>query len=382
MDQIENYILNAVNCSSHVQENLIDHVRWLKNDPIRAKLSVSRPIARHSWGIPVPNDPQHVMYVWFDALINYLTSAQMSNQSRTSYWPPSVQIVGEEISRFHCIYFPAILLAAGYELPESVFVHGHWTVNGEKMGKSKANFVSLSEMAEIVDFQYDGIRWALLTATGHGSADYSNDMLRNVTLSRISNLLEISTDHNSNPLQIYPKFTLRHIPDDEIVFIIKSLPGQFKQLVSDGKIEKALGMTIETIDRGCSIMEKSRPETFDLANPTDRAKLNTGNFFFLGIIMKILDSVIFTIYELLRVCAILLQPAIPESSTNILNRLGVPLHLRNIEHAESSFLSTSEYIGNELGPVSEILYRTESPKLKKLYENNNISIDSIEFKVS
>ena len=141
-------------------------------------------------------------------------------------------------------------------------------------------------------------------------------------------------------------------------------------------------MTIETIDRGCSIMEKNRPENFDLANPTDRAKLNTGNFFFLVIIMKILDSVIFTIYELLRVCAILLQPAIPESSTNILNRLGVPLHLRNIEHAESSFLSTSEYIGNELGPVSEILYRTESPKLKKLYENNNISIDSIEFKVS
>ena len=205
-------------------------MRWLKNDPIRAKLSVSRPIARHSWGIPVPNDPQHVMYVWFDALINYLTSAQMSNQSKTPYWPPSVQIVGEEISRFHCIYFPAILLAAGYELPESVFVHGHWTVNGEKMGKSKANFVSLPEMAEIVDFQYDGIRWALLSATGHGSADYSNDMLRNVTLSRISNLLEISTDHNSNPLQVYPKFTLRHIPDDEIVFIIKSLPGQFKQL--------------------------------------------------------------------------------------------------------------------------------------------------------
>ena len=132
MDAIENYILNAVNCNSDVQENLIDHVRWLKNDPTRARLSVSRPIARHSWGIPVPDDPQHVMYVWFDALINYLTSAQMSSQSKTSetYWPPSVQIVGEEISRFHCIYFPAILLAAGYELPESVFVHGHWTVKG------------------------------------------------------------------------------------------------------------------------------------------------------------------------------------------------------------------------------------------------------------
>ena len=98
------------------------------------------------------------------------------------------------------------------------------------MGKSKANFVSLPEMAEIVDFQYDGIRWALLSATGHGSADYSNDMLKNVTLSRISKLLEISTNHNSNPLQIYPNFAIRHIPDDEIVFIIKSLPEQFKRL--------------------------------------------------------------------------------------------------------------------------------------------------------
>ena len=258
MDQIEHYILNAVNCSSHVQENLIDHVRWLKNDPIRAKLSVSRPIARHSWGIPVPNDPQHVMYVWFDALINYLTSAQMSNQSKTSYWPPSVQIVGEEISRFHCIYFPAILLAAGYELPESVFVHGHWTVNGEKMGKSKANFVSLPEMAEIVDFQYDGIRWALLSATGHGSADYSNDMLRNVTLSRISNLLKLSTDHNSNPLQIYPKFTLRYIPDDEIVFIVKSLPGQFKRL---GKTNRVIQQSVDSRLRVRPSAQKSSLKT-------------------------------------------------------------------------------------------------------------------------
>ena len=70
--------------------------------------------------------------------------AQMSDQSNATCWPPSVQIVGEEISRFHCIYFPAILLAAGYELPESVFVHGHWTVNGEKW-ESRKSIWSLSQ---------------------------------------------------------------------------------------------------------------------------------------------------------------------------------------------------------------------------------------------
>ncbi len=94
-------------------------------------LSISR--TSFKWGIPVPIDPKHVIYVWLDALVNYLTSAGYPEASYVQKWPPQIQIIGKDILRFHAVFWPAFLMSAGIPLPEAIFSHGWWTVSGEKM---------------------------------------------------------------------------------------------------------------------------------------------------------------------------------------------------------------------------------------------------------
>ena len=103
-------------------------------------LSISR--TSFSWGVPVPGDPRHVVYVWLDALANYITALgypEITSADFTSFWPADVHIVGKDILRFHAVYWPAFLMAAGLEPPRRVFAHGWWTVEGEKMSKSLGN---------------------------------------------------------------------------------------------------------------------------------------------------------------------------------------------------------------------------------------------------
>ncbi len=102
-------------------------------------LSVSR--TSFKWGIPVPNDPDHVMYVWLDALTNYITALGYPDQTTDlwRFWPADVHLVGKDIIRFHTVYWPAFLMAAGLEPPRQVYATGWWTVRGEKMSKSLGN---------------------------------------------------------------------------------------------------------------------------------------------------------------------------------------------------------------------------------------------------
>jgi len=154
-------------------------------------VSVSR--AKVKWGIPVPGDPDQTVYVWFDALINYVSAA-------AGGWPADVHIVGKEIYRFHSVTWPAMLMAAGLELPEKVFAHGWWTVDGQKMSKSKGNFVDPTEVTR--DFGVDAFRFFLLREMPFGNdgdfsiaslkarynADLANDLGNLV--SRVENLID------------------------------------------------------------------------------------------------------------------------------------------------------------------------------------------------
>lgn len=135
-------------------------------------LSVSRTTFR--WGVPVPDDPAHVMYVWFDALANYWTAIQ-EPATLHKYWPPNVHFVGKDILRFHAIYWPAFLMAAGLsddELPRQVFAHGFLTFNGQKMSKSLRNTVKPVALAEA--FGIDPVRYYLMRAIAFGQdGDFS-----------------------------------------------------------------------------------------------------------------------------------------------------------------------------------------------------------------
>lgn len=121
-------------------------------------LSISRPKARMSWGIPVPDDDSQNVYVWLDALTNYLTVTGYPKSMKI--WPPNIHVIGKDILKFHGIYWPAFLIAAHLDPPEKLLVHSHWTVDGQKMSKSKSNVIDPMERAQI--YSMEGIRYFLL----------------------------------------------------------------------------------------------------------------------------------------------------------------------------------------------------------------------------
>lgn len=134
-------------------------------------LSVSRPRTRLQWGIPVPSDKEHTIYVWLDALTNYLTVAGYPWKDNTTRgcWPSDVQIIGKDIIRFHAIYFPAMLMALDLPLPKHFITHGHWTVQKEKMSKSRDN--GIDPFTSINKFGRDEVRWFLCRLGGNLEAD-------------------------------------------------------------------------------------------------------------------------------------------------------------------------------------------------------------------
>ena len=134
-------------------------------------LSISR--ATLKWGIPMPNEPGHVIYVWIDALSNYITALGYAAGDRSRferYWPVDVHLIGKEILWFHTVYWPAVLMGIGAELPRSVFAHGWWTSGGRKMSKTLGNFIDLEKIRGIVGkYGLDSLRYYLLRAAPFGS---------------------------------------------------------------------------------------------------------------------------------------------------------------------------------------------------------------------
>lgn len=121
-------------------------------------ISISRPASRMQWGIDVLDDPSQKIYVWLDALVNYLTVTGYPNLPRS--WPVNVHVIGKDILKFHGIYWPAFLIAAGLEPPRQLLVHSHWTVDGQKMSKSKQNVIDPMERAKT--YTIEGMRYFLL----------------------------------------------------------------------------------------------------------------------------------------------------------------------------------------------------------------------------
>ena len=127
--------------------------------------SISR--TKFNWGVPVPGDEKHVMYVWIDALTNYLTVAGFPDKDISQFWPADIHLVGKDIAKFHCIYWPAMLIAAKIDTPKTVFVHGHWLADGKKMSKSLGNVIDPYEIVE--KFGQDQFRFYLLSEITFGA---------------------------------------------------------------------------------------------------------------------------------------------------------------------------------------------------------------------
>ncbi|KAM3912429.1 methionine--tRNA ligase, mitochondrial [Leptodactylus fuscus] len=331
--------------------------QWLEEE--LPDLSVSRQRNRVSWGIPVPSDSSHTIYVWLDALINYLTVAGYPDQNLAP-WGPSTHLLGKDILRFHAIYWPAFLLAAGLPPPKKLLVHSHWTSNGVKMSKSLQNVVDPTEC--IRQYTRDGLRYFLLR---HGSperdCDFTHLTVRKLLNSELADalggLLNRCTASTINPGQRWPYYQCRSVPtaahDDlqRVLGSVQELPRLVEQYMTRFQPNKALEAIDGSVRTSNAFFQSQAPWKLFKGDEKDKAW---------G------QSVLYITLESLRLYATLLQPAVPGLAKTILDRLGVPNVYRNLKgnyFFAATFGENCSFQGHPLGPECGLLYpRLEGDK--------------------
>ncbi|MCX7337878.1 MAG: methionine--tRNA ligase [Alphaproteobacteria bacterium] len=282
-------------------------------------LSVSR--TSFSWGVPVPNSPEHVVYVWLDALTNYITALGYpeNTDSFAKYWPNSCHVVGKDILRFHAVYWPAFLMAADLPAPQKVFAHGWWTNEGEKISKSLGNAIDPFELIET--FGLDAVRYFLMREVPFGQdGDFSRDSL--------------ITRYNSDLANSYGNLVQRVLS-----FIYKNCGGIVPKAAELTPSDKALWDAVDCLPK---VLEGDMDHfafhkyadhiwsVISLANQyIDEQKpwalLKSGE-------VARMQTVLYVLVEAIRKIAIFTQPLLINASAAILDQLAVPEYKRQFDH--------------------------------------------------
>jgi methionyl-tRNA synthetase len=265
-------------------------------------VSISR--TSFSWGVPVPWDSRHVFYVWYDALVNYVTAIGYGEDPERfrEWWPEARHLIGKEIIRFHCIWWPAMCMAAGIDPPRQIFVHGHLLVGGEKMSKTAFNQISPNDL--VAEFGSDAVRYQLLREPPLGAdgdfsyegmvARYNSDLANNLgnLLSRVTTLVQSRFGPSSPPAS--GKTELQAVAEEV---------SSTASLAWDGWAPHvALEATWRLIKEANAVLEAREPWK---ASEADAAAT-------LG------DAL-----EALRIVAVLAAPAVPEAASAIMERIGL-----------------------------------------------------------
>ena len=274
-------------------------------------LCVSR--TTFDWGIPVPFDTKHVVYVWFDALVNYITAAgYLHDRDKFGrYWPANIHLVGKEIVRFHTIIWPIILMALDLPLPKMVYGHGWLVVEGDKMSKSKGNVVD--PLALIDEFGADAIRYFLLKEITLGQ---DGNFSRGALINRIN--ADLANDLGNllhRTLSMIGRFYKGEIPspgekadvDDELIQLAQNTAANFEKYMEQLEINTALKEVWSLVSRSNKYIDETAPWAL-AKDPAKRARL---------------DTVMYNLAEVLRIVAILISPFIPLTAPKIWTQLGI-----------------------------------------------------------
>jgi len=273
-------------------------------------LSISR--TSFSWGVKVPGDEAHVMYVWLDALTNYLTAVGYPDEgaAKWRYWPADVHLVGKDIVRFHAIYWPAFLMAAGLPVPKRVFSHGWWTIEGEKMSKSIGNVIAPADLIE--EFGLDAVRFFLMREIPFGG---DGDFKRRALISRLN--VELANDLGNlaqRSLSLIAKNCGGLLPstgeitedDQTLLDGAGALTSEMRVRLDKLAFSDALEAAWKLIRASNSYIDRQAPWAL---RRTDSARMNT--------VLRVLVDV-------LRAIATNLQPFMPGAMAKMLDQLGVP----------------------------------------------------------
>ncbi|MRR13073.1 methionine--tRNA ligase, partial [bacterium] len=280
-------------------------------------LSISR--TNFTWGVPLPFAPEHVTYVWIDALLNYITAIGYGSTEPTEvemfarYWPADYHFVGKDIIRFHCVIWPAMLMAAGIEPPKAVFAHGFLLTKGEKMSKSKGN---AQTPASLVDrFGVDAYRYYFLRDVQFGMDGsismesmvqrYNGD-LANDWGNLCSRLFNMTEKYFEGVAPSAPDFAAETDEDATMRAIAGSLPEAYEERMAELDYAGALEAAWELIKYANRYIENSAPWTLAKEGNTER-----------------LAAVLYNALEAVRIAALFTAPVMPHTSADVWRRLGL-----------------------------------------------------------
>ncbi|HVC90209.1 MAG TPA: methionine--tRNA ligase, partial [Acidobacteriaceae bacterium] len=320
-------------------------------------LSISR--TSFNWGIPVPGDEKHVIYVWMDALANYITALGYGSEDPANfekYWPADVHLIGKEISRFHCVYWPAFLMAAGLPLPKSIVAHGWLLFEQSKMSKSRGNIVRAETVLDVLGA--DALRYFLLREVTFGQdGNFSFDALvqrYNADLANgYGNLV-------SRTLAMIQKYFDGVVPDgtkadNNIRTRLCQQAEEFDQRLEQFDFSRALEQAWNAIASVDSYLTAQTPWKL---STTEGAESRTK-----------LAAILYTAAEAIRIITALVYPIIPEAAAKVWRQLGLgDIRNANLKNLHWGDLPPGTKLG-ELGPVFPRAEKEAIERMQKIEED-------------